>query len=80
MSTDLIFASLSRQGKTAVKKDDYKIADITKDRKLKPLNDEEKSEGADDWKVNPKADPNDLTDDQGLDDREDDDDHLDVFV
>ena len=83
MSSDLIFATLSRQGTAAVKKDEYKVGDVTRDRKLKSLNDEEKGDAADDWKVNAKQNPSDLTDDQGLDPRDDEDDnqpHVDYFA
>ncbi len=79
MSSDLIFASLSRQGQAAIKKDEYKIGEISKDRKLKGLHEDDSHPQAADYKVQAKTDPNDLTDDQGTDES-DDQEHLDLFA
>ncbi len=80
MSTDLTFNTMPRQGRVAVKKDEYKIGEINKDRKLKALNEDDQSLEQEAMKVKAVApEPDDLTDDQGIDD-EDDKPHFDAFA
>ena len=42
MSTDLIFSILPRQGKEPIAQDEHKVEQVSKEAKLRALNDEEK--------------------------------------
>lgn len=81
MSTDLTFMSMSRQGKATVRKEDYKIGEVSKDGKLKPLNEDDKQDPADEMKVTAVASQDEWTDDLGRDDDDDDGiEHVDYFA
>ena len=81
MSTDLTFMSMSRQGTATVKKDEYKIGEVSKDGKLKSLSEDDKQDTSDEMKVTAVASQDEWTDDLGRDDEDDDGvEHVDYFA
>lgn len=71
MSNDLLFSVLPREGKVPIAHDDQTVKRVSKEAKLRKLNDEEKTFGADEREArekHPKGKPSDKPSSEKTDD------------